>query len=171
MMIRLLKENHKENDFMIVNGVLKEYNGTDLEVHIPNYVKVIDNSVFDSKRIAVVHIPDSVYEIRSSAFRRCKLLEKVYMGGNVKIIDEYAFTECENLSQVNSQSKGEINLPDSVGCICESAFESCYGIKSVICNGAIHIGEFAFYNCVNMDSIKTDAYIAENALLYTKVEM
>lgn len=58
-----------DNDFVIKNGVLKKYTGNDSKVVIPMGVSVIWNGAFfDCKKISSVVIPDSVTEIRSTAF-------------------------------------------------------------------------------------------------------
>lgn len=35
------------DDFVVVNGVLKQYNGTSAEITIPSIVEVIDDDVFN----------------------------------------------------------------------------------------------------------------------------
>lgn len=54
----------KSSDFVIVNGVLIEYNGESSHVVIPDTVTAIDNSVFEEKYfVEKVTIPNTVKSI------------------------------------------------------------------------------------------------------------
>ena len=63
------------NDFIIENGVLKEYIGTGGDVVIPDGVTHIAEKAFSGYRtLRSITIPESVTEIGSFAFRACDAL-------------------------------------------------------------------------------------------------
>ena len=72
----------KSNDFVIENGVLKEYKGTDADVVIP----------------------EGVTKIGDSAFYACQSIESIVVPKGVTRIGEYAFFGCQNLSKVELPS-------------------------------------------------------------------
>ena len=60
-------------------------------------VTVIDREAFYGMKIASLVLPDSVMEIKDSAFRDCGRLKEVNLGKNLKKIGNSAFEWCENL--------------------------------------------------------------------------
>ena len=60
-------------------------------------VTVIDREAFYGMKIASLVLPDSVVEIKDSAFRDCGRLREVNLGKNLKKIGNSAFEWCENL--------------------------------------------------------------------------
>ena len=60
-------------------------------------VTVIDREAFYGMKIASLVLPDSVVEIKDSAFRDCCRLREVNLGKNLKKIGNSAFEWCENL--------------------------------------------------------------------------
>ena len=66
-------------DFVIKDGVLKDYNG---------------------RGETVVTVPDGVTVIGEKAFAKCKKVEMVILPDSVMQIDGYAFKNCENLTVV-----------------------------------------------------------------------
>jgi hypothetical protein len=60
------------NDFVIEDGVLKKYNGSDEIVKIPDIVTSIgDNAFQDCTDLTIIEIPDSVTSIGDGAFNGC----------------------------------------------------------------------------------------------------
>ncbi len=84
-----------ENDFIIADGVLEKYNGTDSEVVIPEGVTVIGKK----------------------AFERNKTIKKVTLPSTLTTIDDYAFQYCANLMIPD--------FPSGMHSIGNGAFESC----------------------------------------------
>ena len=63
------------SDFVIENGVLKEYNGKYADVIIPDGVTEIgDYAFFCCSSLTSVTIPNSVTEIGENAFSECESL-------------------------------------------------------------------------------------------------
>ena len=77
------------NDFVIENGVLKEYKGQGGDVVIPEGVKSIGDSAFEyCKSLTSIVIPESVTSIGDSAFWRCSSLTSVVIPEGVKSIGD-----------------------------------------------------------------------------------
>ena len=70
-----------ENGFIIVGGVLFDYLGKETNVHIPDGVRIVDDSVFErvKKTLEAVELPNSVEELRCNAFYKCRKLRTVTM--------------------------------------------------------------------------------------------
>ena len=79
---------------------------SDREVIVPSQVEyegksypvtVIDREAFYGMKMTSLVLPDSVIEIKDSAFENCGCLRDVYLGNNLKKIGNSAFEWCENL--------------------------------------------------------------------------
>lgn len=144
------ESNHNKEiskDFVIENGVLKKYNGTDSEVVIPDVVtKIGDNAFNGCRNLEAVTIPDSVTSIGSSAFMFCSKLKTIKIPNKVKNIAERAFYCCDNLIFVK--------IPDGVTSIDCEAFYSCENLPSItIPDSVTNVGIDAFSNCYALCSI------------------
>lgn len=112
------------NDFVIENGVLLKYNGSDSDVIIP----------------------DDVTEIGCNSFKGCENLKSIEISNSVKDISRFAFEDCINLTN--------IKLPDGLKVINQGVFEYCRNLKSIIIpNEVIKIDEDAFRGCASLTSI------------------
>jgi len=90
-------------------------------------------------------IPDSVTDIRGSAFEKCTNLTSVTLPDSVTIIRDNAFSGCTSLTSVT--------LPDSVTDIGGGAFNGCTSLTSVtLPNGVTRI-EGVFERCTSLISI------------------
>lgn len=79
-------------EFVIEDGVLTKYNGTDTEVTIPKGVKRIANYVFSNKKdISKVTIPEGVVSIGDAVFSGCSSLETIEIPSTVSYFGERAF--------------------------------------------------------------------------------
>lgn len=76
------------------------------EVIVPSHVEyegksypvtVIDREAFYGMKMTSLVLPDSVVEIKDSAFENCDRLRDVYLGNNLKKVGNSAFEWCENL--------------------------------------------------------------------------
>ena len=129
------------SDFVIKNGVLKEYTGNSSEIVIPSGVTSIGEEAFyNCDSIVSVTIPRGVTSIGASAFKDCNELEKVTFSDTIESIGSRAFDNCELLK--------EAILPKSVKTIGQYAFCNCYDLeKVVIPEGVTSIGYHAFEDC------------------------
>lgn len=135
------------NDFVIENGVLKKYAGSDSEAVIPEGVETIGSFAFVGvASIVNVIVPSSVTKIENSAFWRCKSIKSIKIKGLVKEIGENAFRECVSLVSVD--------LPDSVEKIGWDAFKDCAALKEFKIPSAItSIGCGIFSGCSSLTEI------------------
>jgi hypothetical protein len=139
--------------FIVIDGVLEEYNGSDTSIVIPSTVKVIGNSVFEYSDITSVIIPDSVQKIEDSAFRESKITS-IAIPNSVKTIGESAFFHCEDLLSVK--------LPSKIKNISNNLFGGCEELCSVeIPDGVIKIGAGAFAWCESLEEIELPDSLAK----------
>ena len=94
-------------------------------------------------------IPDSVTEIKNSAFSGCSGLTSVTIGNSVTSIGESAFKYCSGLMSVI--------IPNSVSSIGIAAFNGS-GLTSVtIPNSVTSIGNYAFGSCSSLKEVNYNA--------------
>jgi len=95
-----------ETDFVIQNGVLKEYLGIEGKVVVPSGVKVIaETAFFGSEKIESVVLPDSVERIDANAFSRCGRMKTITLGKGVQEIQANAFGQCVQLESIFLHNK------------------------------------------------------------------
>ena len=122
----------EEGDFVINNGILESYSGSDNEVIIPENVEEIGKKAFHkNKTIQKVTISSNVKKIGNYAFSECALKEVVIMKGTREIGRE-SFSGCRKLTK--------ITIPGSVEKIGSSAFSDCAIKKLVIPEGVTTMG-------------------------------
>lgn len=132
-------------DFVIENGILKQYTGSGGDVIIPSDVKAIAEYAFkDCIGLTSVSIPDGVTSIGGMAFWSCENLKSVTMPSTMDSIDMGAFGYCTNLTSIvipngveriglwtftDCSSLVGVTIPSSVTDIQKSAFENCPNLK------------------------------------------
>lgn len=139
--------------------------------------------------ITNVTIPDSVKTVGEKAFYECSSLRTVSIGKGVEFFGSNAFGRCGNLGRVNiadadkwceasfenaaasplyfakelfvnGTQVSDLVISDSVQKIGDYAFYGCDNIKSVkIGSGALSIGEQAFTECINLESVTIGANV------------
>lgn len=112
-----------ESDYVIINGLLKEYTGNDESIAVPTGVTKIGDNAFAEKNVKKVVLPDTVKRIGASAFKSCRELREITIPDSVTYIDEEAFYWCNKME--------ELVIPDSVTHIGNTAFVSCRGMKKL----------------------------------------
>ena len=151
------------NDFVIENGVLKEYTGVGGEVIIPDSVTEIGEYAFSScDGLTNITIPDSVTEISNYAFYNCTRLTSITIPDSVTSIGDGAFYGCTGLKS--------ITIPDSVTEIGYDAFKKCSGLTSIIIPDSVtKINLSAFEGCSGLTNITVDgknkAYYSEKSCI------
>lgn len=96
-----------EGDFVIENGVLIRYNGTDTEVEVPEGVTEIGFEAFGyNTSIVRVTLPDGLKSIGVHSFSGCSSLNNINIPDTVTEIENLAFNGCTSLQS--------IMLPDDV---------------------------------------------------------
>lgn len=135
-------------DFIIKDGVLVKYKGSDKEVVIPDKVKVIGDKAFhDCREIETVVIPDGVTSIGKFAFCQCVNLTSVKIPDSVTTIFYNAFDECKSLKS--------IAIPNSVKELGSGVFKNCLSLKKVkIPRHFKNISNETFENCSSLEEIE-----------------
>ncbi len=88
-------------DFVIENGVLRDYKGPGGDVTIPEGVTKIGNWAFyGCTGLTSVTIPEGVTKIGESAFEGCTGLTSVTLPKSIKEIESGAFAACSKLASV-----------------------------------------------------------------------
>lgn len=141
--------------FVIENGVLTKYQGTDANVVIPDGVTSIGGSAFyQNKIITTVTIPEGVTSIGKNAFYQCTNLFRVSLPDSLVSLGQSAFSGCEGLLS--------ITLPEKLEIIGGSAFYECYNItKIAIPDSVTNIGSSAFKDCSGLASVTLSNNISE----------
>ena len=86
-------------DFLIEDGMLKKYLGTDANVTIPSGVTGIGDLAFDGcKSLTNVKIPSGVISIGVLAFGACESLTNITIHDSVIEIGNRAFLGCKGLA-------------------------------------------------------------------------
>ena len=117
------------------------------KAYIPNSVAEIRYSAFQNcESLTSIDIPCGVTEIGGGAFESCKNLKSIVIPNSVTSIGSGAFNFCENLTS--------IRIPQGVTTIEHRTFEYCEGLTRIdIPNSVTSIGSGAFLFCNNLTSI------------------
>ncbi len=144
-----------ENGFVIENGVLLEYTGTDVNIVIPEGVTEIGEKVFENRTdILSVKLPEGLQVIGEYSFYGCtSLTGTLIIPATVEKIEYSAFRDCISL-------KGDLVLPKELSAIGGYAFSGCEGLDGELIfydnqalepRGAlVSIGDGAFWGCENL---------------------
>ena len=90
-----------KDEFVIEDGILKQYTGHGNEVVLPEGIVEIGEKCFKEKIfIQSISIPDGVKSIGDSAFEQCIDLEHVQIPDTVQTIGKYAFYGCKHLREM-----------------------------------------------------------------------
>ena len=144
-------------------------------VTIENGVQSIGSAAFSGcSSLTTVIIPDSVTSIDNSAFEDCTSLTSVIIGNGVTYIGNSAFGGCTSLSynvQDNLMYMGNQSNPylyligvtstsiktaiinDNCIVICDSAFDKCFSLNSIVISDRITSIGSAFDSCISLNSI------------------
>ena len=144
----------KATDFEITGGVLKKYNGEDIDVIVPDNVLEIGTSAFEKLQIRSVQLPRGLKEIDCQAFFGCENLASVSIPQGTKSIDDSAFDSCTALTSVQ--------LSEGINQIGNEAFQGCISLQSVaIPKGITRIENFTFKDCKKLSSVQLPKGLSE----------
>ena len=158
------------SEFIIENGVLKSYKGTDETVKIPDGVSVIDEMAFyGNNTMREIVFPDTVKEIRRNAFSPCNALERLDLPEGLEVLGDFAFSCCRRLKEISFSSSlskigrsafsmcrsiREIVLPDRLEELERGAFLGCTGLREVTLGKNVRlIDAESFADCTNLTKI------------------
>lgn len=148
------------SDFVIENGVLKEYKGRSKDVVIPEGVIEIGNGVLSYRALRSVVIPEGVTHISRDAFSGNEF-NSVILPQSLQEIGANAFGLCWLLK--------EIIIPDNVCKIGSKAFNSCGKLENIVVGKGVNtIGSDAFKDTKWLKSQSENLVFAGNVLISVK---
>ena len=129
------------------HGVLVQYNGSNVDIVIPDEVLAIGAKCFnENERLRSVKLPESIKKIGEKAFRKCISLESINLPESIETIEVGAFLYCSSLKS--------ITVPSKVIALKEYVFSDCDNLEEItIPESIIDIGPNAFENCSTLESI------------------
>lgn len=89
----------RDCDFIIDNGILKKYLGISSYVEVPEGVTMFDVGAFENSPIREVICPSTLKRIEKHCFMN-SALNRVVLNYGLIVIDDYAFTNCDMLTDV-----------------------------------------------------------------------
>jgi hypothetical protein len=159
------------------NSSASTYNDTTKKVILPDGLKTIGNSGFEScYALTEITLPDSVTEICPFAFWGCKNLKSVTLPKNLAVISSSMFRDCCNLKNLTipdsvttieddafaASGLEQINIPQQLDKIQYGVFRYCDNLKSIeIPSNISSIGEEAFANCSSLESVSIPNSVKE----------
>lgn len=112
------------------------------EVTIPESVRAIGVTAFnDNQSLKSVTLNNSMEMINQSLFYYCKKLAVVHGGKNVRIVDQYAFSNCDSLRSISDITPVTIK---------RNAFYQCQKLESLNFSRVKSIGYESFYQCYGL---------------------
>ena len=112
------------------------------EVTIPESVRAIGVTAFyQNQSLKSVTLNNRMELINQSLFNRCNKLAVVRGGKNVKIVDQYAFYECDSLRSISDITPVTIK---------KNAFYNCRKLESLNFSCIKSIGYESFYFCFGL---------------------
>ena len=175
-------------DKSIIMAYLADGNGTELV--IPDTVKEIGMNTFSGKNFSSVRFNQILEKIGKHAFSYNYYLTNITLPNSVKIIDDYAFSDCSTLNSLTLNNGlttignysfmnhllTTIEIPSTVKTIGKGAFERKYftdetsTLNNIILNNGIEeIGEDSFNTLTTLDTISIPSsvrIIGNNAFGY-----
>ena len=174
------------------DGYLMSYCGDETELTLPDsftaydgttvssygiYQYAFSNYVFPNYDLTSVDIPDSVTEIRNSAFAYCTSLTSVYYTGDIAgwcgiTFESYSSNPLSNGGNlyIDNQLVTGLVIPDTVTEIKAYAFYNCASLTSVTIGESVTtIGGHAFSGCDNLQQINWDAVAVNDFDYYDNV--
>lgn len=153
-------------DFIIENGILKEYVGDSEVVIVPEeVVRIGDRAFSDREDITDVELPDGVTSIGNDAFYGCASLSGINMPEGLTCIGNNAFWGCESLEATIPDHVTNIGCGAFCGCDAladDDGFVIIRGVMYYYCgekrhvtvpNGVTRIDEQAFFTGEDIESV------------------
>ena len=139
--------NASKDEFIVVgDGILYEYNGSAVDVVLPEEVKTVSNHAFENNTQMKSLNTSKAVSVLVGAFMGCEKLEKVEIMPELEKIESAAFKNCTALK--------EIDIPDTVKELGDSAFSGCTSLGEVVFPGTVEIiSPSMFYNNLAMTDI------------------
>ena len=157
------------------------FSGCNLEVvNFHEHVLRIEKSAFSScDKLQNLILPDYLTEIQDEAFRNCISLKSIEIPSRLNSISSSCFYDCHNITSIcvnknnpfydsrdncNAIIETESNtlvigcstskISKSIRIIGDNAFANCINLNSIVIpEGVREINDYAFYGCKNLNSI------------------
>ena len=158
-----------QGDFAVYGDFLVAYQGDNVDVEIPDSVRVICEDAFNLSAVENVHIPDSVKIIDEYAFYEAANLIEITGGNNVEYVGWDAFggtgvwekTPEGELVRAGNMIIGykevlpeSLEIPEGVTVIGAGALSFCTNITSLTLPTTLrHINDWAFEDCSNLKDV------------------
>lgn len=158
-------EREKDNYFIIKDGKLLYYIGTEAEIKIPKGVtSIADKAFMGCEFLKKIEIPDTVTDIGNLAFYNCKNLESINIPDNVTSIKIMAFGRCTGLKEVQlSQNLEKLEF---------FVFTHCSNLEKLNIPKKIKVINDIGENLASLKSINVDAtnknFSSIDGVLYNK---
>lgn len=161
-------------DFIVEDGVLKKYTGSDRTVAISDGITEIGPWAFkDCVSLVHITIPDSVNTIKYSAFSGCVSLSGIVLPDSMTEIDSWTFSSCSSLASavlpkglkkigvgsfIQCTSLADVTIPENVETICSAAFAGCRKLTGItIPDGVKSLDGTIFNGCTALTSLTLPA--------------
>ena len=143
-------------DFVIEDGIIKEYKGHEAIINIPDGVIAIGENAFHCCRELIrINIPDSVKsietmgdvkEIGDGAFDGCKALQNLTLHEGIETIGASAFYRCKKIET--------LEIPSTAKTIGSRGFSTCKCLKELTLNNGLQsIGWAGFKGCIALERV------------------
>ena len=143
-------KNAQTAGYVICDGVLESYTGTEKVLRIPQWVQKIGcKALAYNENLTKVILPKGLICIEKDAFAGCRNLEYVTIPLEVTEIGESAFYNCTSLKRVDLLGGRTLK---KIGAL---AFAGCTALEEVELPGdLIEIPEYAFGQCENLQHVE-----------------
>ena len=179
---------NEKNPYLFLVEAAKDI--TSCQIH-PNTKKINNNAFYDCTGLTELTIPDGVVNIGYRAFKNCTNLQCVTLPYSVVSVDYEAFQNCTNLTDVyitditawcgidfgrntsnplyyakklylNGQLVKDLVIPEGTSAIGDYAFYNCSNLQSIVVpEGVTSIGTQAFKNCSQLKSVAISGGVTE----------
>ena len=143
-------KNAQTAGYVICDGVLESYTGTEKVLRIPQWVQKIGRKALAyNENLTEVILPKGLTCIEKDAFAGCRNLKYVTIPLEVTEIGESAFYNCTSLKRVDLLGGRTLK---KIGAL---AFAGCTALEEVELPGdLIEIPEYAFGQCENLQHVE-----------------
>lgn len=174
-MIPVIPAFSADADYVVDDGILTDYVGSDTDIVIPSDVRgIADNAFADNTQIKSVKLHNDVYSIGDKAFYGCTSLNTVSGGDSVSYVGALAFADTPYLNDSTEDfltigsvliscnaDDASVNLPSEITAISAYAFLRNKTMTSFAAGDNLRIiGEGAFYECSSLSEIDVKSYVS-----------
>ena len=160
----------EQGEFIIENGILRFYTGSDEDVTVPEGVVALGESAFrDNRLLTSVTLPSTLREIGSGVFWGCERLESVTLPPALEVLGPWSFFGCVRLRDIafpaslrtlgdgalqGCRALEEIVFPEGLVTMGRSVFDGCSSLRRIVFPGTLSaIGAGAFRACAALQDV------------------